>query len=99
MTLEINDRFKECLDILLNTKENIFITGKAGSGKSTLLTLYREKIKNDNYVVLAPTGVAAVNIKGQTIHSFFQFRPDIDEKKIKSLRNIHDEVYKKLDTI
>ena len=54
-----------------NTKKNIFITGRAGTGKSTLLDLFRKNTEK-NVVVLAPTGVAAINnVKWQTIHSFF----------------------------
>ncbi len=50
----------------------MFITGRAGAGKSTLLQLFRKTTKK-NVVVLAPTGVAALNVGGQTIHSFFGF--------------------------
>ena len=50
----------------------MYITGKAGTGKSTLLQYFRQKTSK-NVAVLAPTGVAAINIKGQTIHSFFNF--------------------------
>ncbi len=63
------------LDLALNfvekTDRNIFLTGKAGTGKTTFL----HKIKNESLkrlVVVAPTGVAAINAKGVTIHSFFQ---------------------------
>lgn len=51
--------------------EFIFVTGKAGTGKSTIL---REIRKNYPCIVLAPTGLAAVNVSGQTIHSFFKFK-------------------------
>ena len=70
--LEFNDRFAVGFDRLENTTENIFITGQAGTGKSTLLQYFREHTTK-NIVVLAPTGVAAVNVSGQTIHSFFTF--------------------------
>lgn len=53
---------------------HLFITGRAGSGKSTLLRCLRDHIGED-MVVLAPTGLAAVNVGGQTIHSFFGFPP------------------------
>ncbi len=53
---------------------HLFITGRAGSGKSTLLRCLRDHI-GDDMVVLAPTGLAAVNVGGQTIHSFFGFPP------------------------
>ncbi len=53
---------------------NLFITGRAGTGKSTLLRLY-QRTTHRRVVVLAPTGVAALNVAGQTIHSFFGFPP------------------------
>src|SRR5689334_6010470 len=53
---------------------HLFVTGRAGTGKSTLLTCLRELI-TDEMAVLAPTGLAAVNVGGQTIHSFFGFPP------------------------
>jgi ATP-dependent DNA helicase PIF1 len=53
---------------------NLFVTGRAGTGKSTLLRCLRERITGET-AVLAPTGLAAVNVGGQTIHSFFGFPP------------------------
>ncbi len=52
--------------------ENLFVTGRAGTGKTTLLRGYRAR-SGDNLIVLAPTGVAALNAGGSTIHSFFHF--------------------------
>ncbi|MEM3854847.1 MAG: AAA family ATPase, partial [Conexivisphaerales archaeon] len=72
--LEIEGKFKEALELMENTDKNIFITGKAGTGKSTLL-LYFRNITKKKVAAVAPTGVAALNIRGQTIHSFFKFRP------------------------
>lgn len=59
------------IDVL---KGCLFLTGRAGTGKSTLIQLFR-KLSDKRIIFLAPTGVAAVNIKGQTIHSFFKFPP------------------------
>ena len=72
----LTEEFKGILDLLKNTNESIFITGKAGTGKSSLLKHF---IKNTNkkLVILAPTGIAALNVSGQTIHSFFRFPPSI----------------------
>ncbi|MEQ1650587.1 MAG: AAA family ATPase, partial [Hyphomicrobiaceae bacterium] len=53
---------------------NLFVTGRAGTGKSTLLRALRDLISED-VVVVAPTGLAAVNVGGQTIHSFFGLPP------------------------
>ncbi len=74
--LQLNDDFKYALDALEKTGQSLFITGKAGTGKSTLLQLFRNTTKK-KVAVLAPTGVAALNVQGQTIHSFFGFPPRI----------------------
>ncbi len=66
-----NNELELALDFIEKTDRNLFITGKAGTGKTTFL----HKIKNESLkrmVVVAPTGVAAINAKGVTIHSFFQ---------------------------
>ncbi|MBS4027307.1 MAG: AAA family ATPase [Ignavibacteriales bacterium] len=98
--IEINEQFRETLDILENTNTNVFITGKAGTGKSTLLSYFRNTTKK-NVVVLAPTGVAALNIKGQTIHSFFGFKPDVTLAKIKQLPKSKEKenLYKNIEMI
>ncbi len=88
---------KKVLNLLENTSTNVFITGRAGTGKSTLLKYFRATTKK-NIAILAPTGVAAVNIQGQTIHSFFKFGPDVTEDKVRAVYK-NPEVYKKLDTI
>jgi ATP-dependent exoDNAse (exonuclease V) alpha subunit len=74
--LLLNDDFKYALDVLEKTDNSLFVTGKAGTGKSTLLQLFRNTTKK-KCAVLAPTGVAALNVQGQTIHSFFGFPPRI----------------------
>lgn len=97
--IEINARFAEALHLMEETGQNIFITGRAGTGKSTLLEHFRS-ITRKRIVVLAPTGVAAVNISGQTIHSFFGFRPDVTVEKVrKGARKNASPIYNKLDTI
>lgn len=66
---------------------NLFVTGRAGTGKSTLLRALRDAYA-ERMVVLAPTGLAAINIGGQTIHSFFGFPPRlIQESDIRRSRN------------
>ena len=72
--ISLSDEFNEILNHLENSNENLFITGRAGTGKSTLLQLYRNTTKK-RVAVLAPTGIAALNVRGQTIHSFFGFAP------------------------
>ena len=68
----LNRIFKNALDLMEHSTEHIFISGRAGTGKSTLLRLFMRTTKK-NAVVIAPTGVAALNVGGQTIHSFFRF--------------------------
>ena len=57
-------------DIVANTNTCLFITGTAGTGKTTFVKRIQEEIKK-NFIVLAPTGIAAINVGGETIHSFF----------------------------
>ena len=85
--LDINDEFKSAFDLMEYTKECLFITGKAGTGKSTLLKYFKANT-GKKIIVLAPTGVAAINVGGQTIHSFFRLPPKIIQKDaIKRLRD------------
>ncbi|MEM1220630.1 MAG: AAA family ATPase [Bacteroidota bacterium] len=85
--LILSEDFKYVLDLLEKTNANAFITGRAGTGKSTLLSLFRRTTRK-KCVVVAPTGVAALNVKGQTIHSFFGFPPRIiNPGDIKKRRN------------
>jgi ATP-dependent DNA helicase PIF1 len=89
---------KRILELLENTKTNVFLTGKAGTGKSTLLKYFRATTKK-NIAVLAPTGVAAINVQGQTVHSFFKFRPQVTLDIVKKRYGKDAEIYKKLDMI
>ena len=100
-SLDFNPAFKRAIDLLEHTEKNLFIMGKAGTGKSTLLNYFKETTSK-RIAVLAPTGVAAVNIKGQTIHSFFKFKPHITLESVKSLRKVGHEkqnIYQKLDAL
>ena len=97
-SIEINEQFKKAISIMEGSDKSVFITGKAGTGKSTLLHYFRKKTRK-NIVVLAPTGVAALNVKGQTIHSFFNFKPDITLDKVKDIVPRNKDIYKKLDAI
>ena len=62
----------KALDLMLNSKRNLYITGDAGTGKSTLLKHYLDLVKK-KVAILAPTGMAAINVGGETIHSFCRF--------------------------
>ncbi len=80
--------------------KSMLITGRAGTGKSTLLNYFRHNTKK-KVVILAPTGVAAINVGGQTIHSFFHFKPNVTAAAIKKKKSTKDKptIYKKLTTI
>ncbi len=66
------DQLSLAWHIISNTDTHLFLTGKAGTGKTTFLRQLKEKLPK-RMVVLAPTGIAAINAHGTTIHSFFQF--------------------------
>lgn len=98
-TIELNEEFIKSLHLLEHTTKNTFITGKAGTGKSTLLDYFRNTTKK-KVVVLAPTGVAAVNVKGETIHSFFGFKSNVSLNKIKKIKSKKiSAIYRKIDII
>ncbi|MDH4028429.1 MAG: AAA family ATPase [Nitrospirota bacterium] len=96
--IDLNEQFVHALRIIEETDRNVFITGRAGTGKSTLLQYFRDNTEK-NIAVLAPTGVAAVNIKGQTVHSFFNFRPDVTPDTAGKIKPRDKDIYKKLDAI
>lgn len=74
--LLLDKAFQDILQQLDEQQGHFFITGKAGTGKSTLLQLFR-KTTHKKVVVLSPTGISALHVQGQTIHSFFQFPPKL----------------------
>ncbi len=95
-SFDMSEERRDILDYFEKTKENFFLTGKAGTGKSHLLSYFRKNTQK-KIVVLAPTGVAALNVQGQTIHSFFGFGASITPRGV---RRVQDQsLYKNLDTI
>jgi energy-coupling factor transporter ATP-binding protein EcfA2 len=98
---QLNDDFKYALDVLEKNDRSLFVTGKAGTGKSTLLQLFRNTTRKKT-AVLAPTGVAALNVQGQTIHSFFGFPPRVvtpSEATRKVTRKDLLRMYKNLEVL
>ncbi len=98
--LDFNPESAAAFEALENSNEHIFVTGKAGTGKSTLLNYFRQRTQKD-IAVLAPTGVAAIVIGGQTIHSFFQFKPDITPSTVSEIpvRRQKRQMYRELQTV
>lgn len=86
-----NEEFKKALQIVNFTRRSLFLTGKAGTGKSTFLRYICQHTKK-KHVVLAPTGIAAINAGGPTLHSFFKlpFHPLIPTDSRFSNRNIKE---------
>jgi PIF1 helicase. len=98
MQIEINDEFKHAFKLISETGDCVFVTGNAGTGKTTFLRYYIAKAHKKT-VILAPTGVAALNAGGETVHSFFDFKPDITLSKIKKKKLTEKSIYKKVETI
>ncbi|KUK56698.1 MAG: TPR domain protein [Synergistales bacterium 53_16] len=96
--IEVNAEFQKALTVMEDTNRHVFITGKAGTGKSTLLEYFRQNTRKE-VAVLAPTGVAALNVQGQTIHSFFGFKPSITPEKVRKVSGPEAKIYKEFDTI
>jgi ATP-dependent DNA helicase PIF1 len=96
--ITITKEFKSAYKAMNETADLIFLTGRAGTGKSTLLNYFRKETKK-KHVVLAPTGVAALNVKGQTIHSFFGFHPAITPVLVRKAFPHALPLFKTLDTI
>ncbi len=66
-----NKEFQDALNLIKYTRQSVFLTGKAGTGKSTFLKYVCKETKK-KHIVLAPTGIAAINAGGSTLHSFFK---------------------------
>ena len=99
-TIEINPEFARALGLMEAGERNLFITGKAGTGKSTLLEHFRANTSRDP-VILAPTGVAALNVRGQTVHRFFGFGIDTTPEKVRAsrARPRNPDLFRKLTTV
>lgn len=93
--VKLTDEFNSIIYDISHTENNYFITGKAGTGKSTLLQ-YINATLNKKCVLLAPTGRAAINIKGQTLHSFFYL--DTGVLQPKNFKSKNNKKIKNIDT-
>lgn len=90
MELDLNNQeWQEAMNIVENSRRSLFLTGKAGTGKSTFLRYVSQNTKK-KHVILAPTGIAAINAGGSTLHSFFHlpFHPLLPTDARYSNRNM-----------
>ena len=96
----VTDEFKDALALLESKpaiKPLIFITGRAGTGKTTLLKYFAQNTAQ-NVVVLATTGLAAINVHGQTVHSFFRLKPG-NLLDLGALRRLPRKTVESFDTL
>ncbi|GGA95920.1 ATP-dependent DNA helicase [Puia dinghuensis] len=96
--LVITEEFRQAFHWMEHTNSCVYITGKAGTGKSTLLTWFRQQTKK-RHVILAPTGIAALNVRGATIHSFFRLPLQVVEPHHIQPDAERAPLFQKLDTI
>ena len=97
-TYVITPEIQEILKLIeTGNGKTIFVTGAAGTGKSTLIEILRSETKK-NLVVVAVTGVAAINSGGQTIHSFFQLAPE-PQPTPKAIKGLNGLVLKNMDVL
>lgn len=98
-TITFSKDAKAIISLIEQTNQHLFITGKAGTGKSTLLEHISKR--DPNIIVLAPTGIAAINVKGETIHSFFKLKPgyELDEAKHMKINNAMIAKYAHVKTV
>lgn len=83
--MEMNEQTQLAWNIIETTNTNLFLTGKAGTGKTTFLRRLKQE-SSKRIIVVAPTGIAAINAEGVTIHSFFQlsFAPFVPDAQYKT---------------
>lgn len=100
MKIQRTPQFDEALRLMETGGAFTFVTGRAGTGKSTLLKYFRETTKL-LAPVLAPTGVAALNVDGETIHRFFRFAPGITVKDARRKASVafNKETYLQADAL
>ena len=96
--IKLSGEQKALFEIMEGSQQHLFITGRAGAGKSVLLRHFRENTKK-KVVVTAPTGIAALNVRGQTIHSLFKLPPQLHRKGNLSSNKRLESLLKRIDTI
>lgn len=84
LVFSLNPEQHDVLDQIHTHAGVLFLTGKAGTGKSTLLNIYK-RLHQNNLIILAPTGVAAINVRDRRYIPFLDFRQDGSKPRIISL--------------
>ena len=98
MDFKLSDEQEFLFRVMEQTQQHLFITGRAGSGKSVLLRHFREQTKK-KVVVAAPTGIAALNVRGQTLHSLFKLPPQLHRKGSLSPNTRLNSLLKRIDCL
>lgn len=98
MCIELSQEQKAVFEIMEKSSQHMFITGRAGAGKSVLLRYFRENTTK-RVVVAAPTGIAALNVKGQTIHSLFKLPPQLHRPGSLAFNSRLNTLLKRIDTL
>lgn len=100
MPMKFSAEAQEAIRKVQDTQSNVFITGKAGTGKSTLLEYIRDNTSKKT-ILLAPTGISAININGDTIHSFFTLKPGFEKAEAEKMRldEKKQKKFQKIETI
>lgn len=96
--ITLSSEQKELFELLEKSNNHYFFTGKAGTGKSVLLQYFRQK-SGKNIVICAPTGVAALNIGGQTIHSLFRIPPGFVKRDSLKIEKRTAKLLKHIDAV
>lgn len=97
--IQFSPAAQQVLERMNTSRKNIFLTGKAGTGKSTLLEHFRTTTEK-KVVILAPTGVSAINVQGETIHAFFGLKPGFELPEAQKLKTPQNpSLYRKIEMI
>ncbi len=97
-SVKLSAEQQKVYDIIESSDSNVYITGKAGTGKSLLLEYFVGHTRK-TVAVVAPTGIAALNVGGMTIHSFFKFPPDVIDPKNVNVDYKTREILHNIDAI
>ena len=100
MTENISNNMQQekAYELIAHTNTSFFLTGKAGTGKTTFLKKVQEEV-DKRFVVLAPTGIAAINAGGETIHSFFELPTSVlTPRTIRNINSDKQRIIRSVDT-